>query len=316
MMDFSIFVGVDVCKDWLDIHVLPSGDAFRLANDSSGLAQLVKRLRRLKEGKVALGAEASGGYEKRLLDRLAEAGFTVFCLDPAAVRAYARAMGRRAKTDPIDAAMIAGLLAARADGLHPYQPRPDLDRLAQLVAYRDRLIAERTRLAADQARLDDPLLRRLTKRRLASLALAIRQLDDAIADRIRQSPDHKDLATRLGQIPGVGKTLLATLITHLPELGQITPKAIAALVGLAPFDRSSGNTVRKAHCSGGRPYVRRVLYMATLAAIRCKNPPLAGFYLRLVKAGKPPKLAIIATMRKFITILNAIARDGSTWSVP
>lgn len=316
MPDFSTYVGVDVSKSWLDVHLLPCGVAFRVTNDKSGWKDLLARLRRLPcpLKNIAIGAEASGGYEKPLLNHLAQTfGLTVFCLDPAGVRAYAKAMGRRAKTDPIDAAVIAGLLSARAASLQPYAVRPDLDRLTQLIAFREQLVAERTRLTGHSERLEEPMVRRLIRTRLAGLALTILQLDKAIAEQIASSPNLADLAQRLGQVPGVGKTLIATLLAHLPELGQINPKALAALVGVAPIDRQSGKLIRKAHCYGGRAQIRRVLYMATLAAVRCKNPPLKAFYERLRTAGKSFKQAIVATMRKFLTILNAISRNQSVW---
>lgn len=316
MPDFSIFVGVDVSKSWLDVHLLPSKTAFRISNDKAGWKDLLARLRRLScpLDQVALGAEASGGYEKPMLRYLAQAqGPIVFCLDPAGVRSYAKAMGRRAKTDPIDAAVIAGLLAARVASLQPYVARPDLDRLTQMIAFREQLVGERTRLTGEAGRIEEPLVGRLIRTRLASLALMIRQLDKTIAERIASSPDLGDLAKRLSAVPGVGKILLATLLAYLPELGHINPKALAALVGVAPFDRQSGKLSRKAHCQGGRAQIRRVLYMATLAAVRAKNPPLKTFYERLRNAGKPFKQAIVATMRKFLIILNAIARDQSSW---
>jgi transposase len=307
MTQERVLVGIDVAKARLDVHLRPCGEVFALGNHKAGWRALAQRLRKLDS--VAVGIEASGGYEKGLARHLVKTGIVVYVFDPAQLRAFARGLRRHAKTDPIDAAMIARCLEATIEDAIPYQPDPLAERLAALVAYRTKLVAESAALKGYRDTLQEPLVRRMVDGRRASLKLALARLDQAIAGLIAGTPGFARRFCLLVSVPGVGPVLASTLIALLPELGRIGAKAVAALVGVAPFNRQSGRTDRRGRCRGGRGAVRTVLYMATLSAIRCRNPAIAPFYDRLRRAGKPAKPAIVAAMRKLITILNAIARD-------
>ncbi len=303
-------VGIDVSKAKLDVVLADTGESVTVANTPAGLAELLRRLHRI--GPLAVGVEASGGYERGLIAHLHDAGHTVYLLDPAQVRAFARSMRQRAKTDRIDAAMIARYLQVARDRLTPAAPDPARTRLAQLVAYRRRLVAEAAALKSQQALVEEPVVRRMQAARLRSLAHAVLVLDKEIARRIAESRVLAQRARRLRQVRGVGPVLVATLVAELPELGTIGAKRIASLVGVAPHARQSGATDRGGRCAGGRKSVRDVLYMAALSAVSSKDPVLRPFYERLRTAGKPFKVAITAVMRKLITHLNAIVRKEET----
>ncbi|MGO4524398.1 IS110 family transposase, partial [Microvirga sp. 2MCAF35] len=296
--------GIDVSKDRLDVFVRDPSRHLRAANTQAGVAILAATL--IKAGVRRVGLEASGGYEQRAATQLSMAGLVVFVLDPAQVRAFARAMKTRAKTDPIDATMIAHYVAAAADRLLAFTPDPHRDRLSALTGLRRKLVAE---INEHKSRIDlalDPLVHTILSQRLAAIKADIARLEKAIDAQIAESPALKRRCDRLKATPGVGPVLATILLCDLPELGRITAKRIASLVGVAPHARQSGRITRAGLCSGGRAPVRRVLYMATLSAIKARMPHLFPFYQRLRAAGKPFKLAIVATMRKFITILNAI----------
>lgn len=299
--------GIDVSKQRLDVHIAPSGRRLSLANTGKGHAQLIARLRQLAVQRV--GLEASGGYERAVVRALSEAGLATHVLPPARVRALARAMGTLAKTDPIDAAMIARYLLVVPD-----QPahRPDRarERLDELASLRRQLIAERNKLASRLDIASEPLVRRILARLQQNVLGNIARLDAEIASHIRSTP-LKARYDILIAVPGVGPVLAATLLCDLPELGAANPKQLASLVGVAPHARQSGRTTRPGQCTGGRATVRNVLYMATLSALKAKVPALRPFYDRLRANGKPFKLAINATMRKFITILNAIVKQST-----
>jgi len=316
MAQDQVFVGVDVSKGTLDVHVHPGGTTGQFGNHKAGWRALCAWLRRLapgdRQGGIAL--EASGGYERAVARCLVEAGFRVHVLDPAQVRSFARGLRRHAKTDAIDAAMIARCLAATIDEAVPYRPDPHAERLAALVAFRARLVAEAAALRGYRDTVEEAMVRRMVAARIAGLKLAVARLDSEIAALIASTDRFAARARMLLSVPGVGPVLTATLIAQLPELGRIGAKAVAALVGVAPFNRQSGRTDRGGRCRGGRRAVRAVLYMATLSAIRAGNPPVAALYQRLRRAGKPAKPAIVAAMRKLITILNAVARDQKPWA--
>ncbi len=261
----------------------------------------------------AAGGEASGGYEKPAAGYLVKAGFLVYLLDPAQVRCFARGLRRYAKTDPIDARIIARCLEAGLAEAIPYRPDPLSERLACLVGFRARMVAEQSALAGYGDTVAEPVVRRMVAARRASLNLAIRRIEHDIARRIADTTTLRQRYQWLVSVPGVGPVLATTLIGLLPELGTIGAKAVAALVGVAPFNRQSGKRDRPGKCRGGRTYVRAVLYRATLSAIRARNPAIQPFYQRLRNAGKPAKPAIVAAMRKLITILNAILRTQTPW---
>jgi len=306
----EITVGIDVSKARLDVHVHPLGESFAVANDEAGVEALAGQLGQL-EGLVSIGLEASGRYERLALANLAAAGLPVIVLNPAQVRNYAAALGQKAKTDPIDARVIALFLAA----VQP-EPRPLPDaQTAELEALMTRrrqlvgmLVAERARRAAARpGRVRTSLARVVT-----TLEQELRDLDGDIDTTVRGTPVWRDKEDLLASVPGIGKTIARTLLAELPELGRLNPKQIAALAGLAPFTRQSGKWRGKSFISGGRAAVRAALFMGALVASRF-NPTLKAFRDRLVAAGKPKLVAIIATARKLLTILNAIIRDRKPW---
>ena len=300
------FVGIDVSKARVDVHVRPDGTAFFSATDAEGLAALVRRLTPLRPTLVVL--EASGGYEGVIAATLAEAGLPVAIVNPRQVRKFAGAIGRLAKTDAIDAAVIAHF----AQAVRPeVRPLPDdlAIRLAELMARRRQLVvminAEQQRLARARDRIAQSSFRAVLKRLEAERA----RIDKAIDKLIEASPLWCTQQDLLKSVPGIGDVVARTLIAELPELGRVDRHQIAALAGVAPINRDSGRYRGKRKIQGGRVEVRAPLYMACLVAIR-HNPVLKLFYRRLRDAGKPARLALVAAMRKLLTILNAMLRDG------
>lgn len=304
MACFLVFVGIDVSKDGLDVHLHPLGEDFRVANTAEGWEQLAGRL--ADRPHAVIGAEASGGYEKEALRFLAGAGFQTHCLDACRVRQFARAGGGRAKNDRLDAKAIARYLAAFT--LTPERFDAALDRLAETVAYRRQLVEERTRVANQNRLLGDRELVRLSRQRIARLDVLILRLDQRLAEAIANDPALRGKAAVLGSVKGVGPVLAATLLALMPELGALTRRAAAALVGLCPYDLDSGKFKGQRHIAGGRIHVRNALYMPTLVAIR-HEPALKAFYERISAGQKNKKPAVIAAMRKLIVILNARMRD-------
>ena len=302
-----IGVGIDVSKDRLDIAVRPSNESFSVGRNAAGLEQLIARLRQLSPRVVAL--EATGGFETVVAAALSAAGLPVAIVNPAQIRAFARAIGQRAKTDPIDARVIAHF--AEATNLEP-RPLPDEQTrlLADLVGRRRQIIemmgAERQR----EQRLSAPRLKKSIARLVKALEKELASLDTDIGDAVRGSPAWRAKEELLASVPGVGPVISHTLIADLPELGQIGGKQITALVGLAPFTRQSGKWRGKSFIGGGRTDVRAVLFMGALVA-KQHNPVLKAFFDRLIAAGKPKMVALIAVARKLLTILNAILRARS-----
>lgn len=307
----EITVGIDVSKARLDVHVHPLGESFAVGNDEAGVQALVERLGAL-EGIVSIGLEASGRYERLAVAQLAEVGLPVVVLNPAQVRHYAEAINLKAKTDAIDARLLALFVAATKP-----EPRPLADaqsrELAALLARRRQLVgmlaAERTRRQqASPGRVRTSLARVVT-----TLEDELRALDQDIDKMVRGTPVWRDRENLLASVPGVGKTIARTLLAELPELGSLSPKQIAALAGLAPYTRQSGQWRGKSFIGGGRTAVRTALFMGALVASR-HNPTLKAFRDRLVANGKPKLVALIATARKLLTILNAIVRDRKPWA--
>ncbi len=308
MIHERMFVGIDVSKARFDVRLHLSGERLTALNEPAAVKSLVRRLKQLKP--LAIGLEASGGYERALAKRLSAAGLKVYVVAPAAVRHFARAMKRAAKTDPIDAAMIARYLELTWEGLPTYAPDPRVEKLDALVTHRRRMAAELSMLKGQLDTIDEPTVCRMIRQRMASLRMGMLTLEKLIRQRVAESADLNARFETLTAVKGVGPILAATLIAELPELGRISAKAVASLVGVAPHARQSGATDRHGQCSGGRSQIRAVLYMAVLSAIKAKAPQIAPFYQRLREAGKPAKLAMTAAMRKLITILNAIVRDA------
>lgn len=305
----AVVVGIDVSKDRLDVCVLPFGDAFFVANDAAGVETLSGRLAGLSPRVVAL--EATGGFETLAAAQLFAAGLAVAVVNPAQVRAFAVALGQRAKTDPIDAAVIARFAAAA--GVEARPPAAAQGRLlADLVARRRQIVAM---IVAEEARLRHAGERQLKKsitRLLAALRRELEVLDGDLDDKVRASPAWRIKQDLLSSVPGVGKGIARTLIAELPELGSLDRRRIAALAGLAPFTRQSGRWRGKSFIGGGRASVRAALFIGALVASR-HNPALKAFRDKLVASGKPKILAIVATARKLLTILNAIIRDQKPW---
>lgn len=317
MTRFSIFVGIDVAKARLDVHCLPGGETFAVANDKSGRKALLTRLRQIARGSaIAVGFEASGGYEQKLGAALVKAGLACFRLDAAQVRSFARARRQRAKTDALDAALIAQALAALHEELPPFVPDPQRERLAAHLRLRERQIAMTVALKAQLETLEDTTLRRMVTRQIKTLEALVLTIEKAMREIILADAGMAGLYRRLLAAPGVGPILATTLIARLGELGRLSSRAVAAMAGLAPYDRQSGAGERARHCSGGRPHVRRALYMAALAIVRMKKPsPIKNAYQRLRNAGKPFKVAIVATMRKLIVALNAMVAQNAEWKI-
>jgi transposase len=303
------FVGIDVAKDHLDVHCLPQGDAFRLANDDAGVAELTRRLRGLAVALVVL--EATGGYEAPAAAALATAGLPVAVVNPAWVRDFARSKGRRAKTDPLDAA----LLAHYAQAMRPDpRPLPDAQQqeLTDLLARRRQLLAMRTAESNRLPTVSSARVRRNLQDHLRWLDRQLRSLEQDLGRAIQASPVWRQREELLQGTPGVGPVTARTLLAELPELGRLSRQQIAALAGLAPLNRDSGRRRGYRCIGGGRATVRCALYMAALTASRC-NPVIQKFHSRLRQAGKPAKVALVACAHKLLTILNAMARTGQPW---
>jgi len=302
------YVGIDVSKDRLDVHVRPSGDAFAVARDGEGLAALVARLQPLAPHLVAV--EATGGFEMTVAAALGAAALPLAVVNPAQVRHYAQALGRRAKTDRIDAEMIARF----AEAARP-EPRslPDeaMQTLSDLVTRRRQII---TMMVAERQRATrlPKRLKRSCERVVRVLEAELSALDQDIDTTVRGSPAWRAKEDLLASVPSVGDITARTLIADLPELGTLDRRKIAALVGVAPFTRQSGRWQGKAFIGGGRPNVRAALFVATMSAVR-HNPTIRAFRQRLLAKGKPKMVVMVACMRKLLTILNAILRDQKPW---
>jgi transposase len=310
MTDEKWNVGIDVSKAGLDVALLPSGEYWRFENTSKDIAKLIRQLRSLALDRIVV--EATGGYEAALVEALAEAGMPVCRVNPARVRRFAQGMNWLAKTDKIDAKVLARFVE-KAQPRSLELPSETEKRLAALVKRRQQVVEM---LVAEQNRLElaeSQVLASITGT-IQFLKNQLADLDAQIRDQIDQDPGLKQKQELLKSVPGVGKVLSATLISHMPELGSCDRKEIAALGGLAPYSHDSGRYRGRRMIRGGRPFVRKVLYMATVAAIRF-NPIIKAMYGRLVEAGKRVKVALVACMRKMLTILNAILRTHIPWQV-
>lgn len=308
-------VGIDVCKACLDIAHFPPSTVTTLANDPAGIHQLTQALLTDRPDLVVL--EATGGQERAAALALRGAGLPVVVVNPRRVREYARALGLHAKTDRLDAQVIARFAHAAADRLCPAAaPEPGREQLEGLLERRRQLIemltAEKNRRSRAPADL-----RHGIGEHIEWLQGRLQELEAQLERCVAQSPPFQADAVRLRSVPGVGPVLTATLLGEVPELGQLNRHQIAALVGVAPFSRDTAHPPKERrptgrHITGGRKHVRTVLYMATVSAVRC-NPALRTFYQRLRQAGKPAKVALTACMRKLLTLLNALLKHRSTW---
>jgi transposase len=304
----ACFVGIDVAKATLDVAVRPAGEAWSASNDDAGIAALVQRLRPLAPALIVL--EATGGFETAAVAALAAAGLRVVVANPRQVRDFARATGQLAKTDTLDAEV----LALFAERVRP-EPRPLPDAAVQAL---DALLTRRRQLlemlVAEQNRLGfaAAAVRRDITQHIHWLQRRLRDVDGDLEQAVRTSPVWRLKEDLLRSVPGVGPVVSRTLLGELPELGTLTHKQIAALVGVAPRARDSGTLRGKRIVWGGRASVRAALYMGAPVATRY-NPAIRAFYTRLRAAGKPAKVALVACMRKLLTILNAILRTGTPW---
>ncbi len=304
----ATYVGIDVSKDRLDVHVLPEGLAFAVTRDGKGLAELIERLQPL--GCTAVAVEATGGFETVVAAGLGGAGLPVVIVNPAQVRAFAKAMGKRAKTDPIDAAVIARFVESIRPQIRPL-PDTETRMLADLVARRRQIIdmigAERQRQKRASAHAAKSIARLLK-----ALEKELASVDQDIDGKVRTSPAWAATQDLLTSVPCVGDITARTMLAELPELGTLDRRQIAALVGLAPWTRQSGQWRGKSFIGGGRASVRSTLFVCAMVAARY-NPALRDFYQRLIGRGKAKKTALIAVARKLLTILNAIVRDQKPW---
>jgi transposase len=305
----SLYVGIDVAKAHVDVAVRPIDSQWRGPYTDEGVQELASRLQALKPTLVLL--EATGGLEMPLVATLATAHLPVVVVNPRQVRDFARATGKMAKTDSLDAQALAHF----AEAVHPIPralPDADAQALTALVARRHQVVSM---IVAEKSRLGRalPSVRSRIRSHIAWLEQELKDLDRDLQSKLHHSPLWREKENLLRSVPGVGPQLALSLLAYLPELGTLDRKRIAALVGVAPFNRDSGAFRGRRSVWGGRPRVRAALYMATLVASR-HNPAIRAFYERLVAAGKPKKVALTACMRKLLTILNAMLKHGTTWN--
>jgi transposase len=304
------FGGIDVSKDRLDVVILPEEQCSSVSNDPTGWAELVEQLRGFSIS--AIGIEASGGYERGVMRALLAAGMPVRHVNPFKLRQFAKASGVLAKNDPLDARMIAAFVA-----IMPTRPAlsrpPAVERLVEVLAVRRQLSAEKVAAENASRLLENAMLQRLSRRRIARLAADIDMLDERLVETVAADAALAHRYRMLTSMPGVGPVLACTLIALLPELGRMSRKQVAALVGVAPYAFESGKLKGKRCVWGGRAPVRHVLFMAAMSASNW-NPVLKRFHDRLKAAGKLPKVIIVAVMRKMITMLNAMVRDDVVWA--
>jgi transposase len=302
-------VGVDVSKDRLDVTVLQTGAEFQVGNDEAGWAELIERLEGYEV--KAIGLEPSGGYERGLAKALCKAGFPVRLVNPYRLRQFARALGRLAKNDRIDAGMIARFTAELPTREARHDPL--LEQMAELVVARRQLTEDKVRLGNQLEQVRDPVLRRMTHQRLQRTAAEIVLIDKRLAQIVASDPSLAAKDRLIQSFKGAGPVLSYTLLALVPEIGEADRRELAALVGVAPFDDDSGKRGGKRRIWGGRAEVRNVAYMAALTAAR-SNPTLMAFRQRLIANGKTPKVIIIAVARKMLGIITAMLRNGQEWN--
>jgi len=310
----KVHVGIDVSKARLDVAMLPSGETFAVTNDEDGIQTLLEKLLQEAAGPTLVVLEATGGLQRPLVAALFASRIASAVVNPRQSRDFAKAIGRLAKTDRIDALVLARFAeAVRPEPKAP--PKTEALEFQAIVARRRQLIqmmtAEKNRLGAATSRKVRSRLEAHIRWLEKELARIDQDLDEAIAD----SPTFKESETLLRSVPGVGPVLCRTLLAELPELGSLSPRELSALLGVAPINRDSGTLRGRRSVWGGRARVREALYMAALVATRY-NPAIKEFYGRLVASGKPKKVALVACMRKLLTILNAMIRERTPWRFP
>jgi transposase len=308
-MEAEVGVGIDVSKACLDVALGSQGELFSVANDCDGIRIIIQGLSKLSVARVVV--EATGGLESAVVAELGLAGLPVVVVNPRQVRDFARAIGQLAKTDSLDARVLALFGERIRPALRPLATEQERELKALVVRRRqvlEMIVAERNRVAGAPK-----VVQRQLRSHIDWLLKQLHRLDHDLDQALRTSPLWREQEDLLKSVPGVGPVLCATLLSALPELGRLNRKQIAALVGVAPLARDSGTLRGHRMVWGGRGSVRAVLYMSTLVAVR-HNPVLSAFYLRLRNAGKPPKVALVAAMHKLLTILNAILKNRTLWS--
>jgi transposase len=303
------YVGIDVCESWLDVHILPAAKSFRVANTAQGHRQLKRRLKPHEAALIAI--EATGKWHRPLHRSLYASGYQVAVVNPLRARLFAEAIGLLAKTDRLDARMLALFAANLAPPARPPAPAA-IEELKELVQARNSAVGERTALKNQLASAETAFLRRQLKRRISRIATDIRALEREIRGRVGAEESLARRYAILLSIPGVGPVVAATLLARLDELGRVTAKQIAMLAGLAPVADDSGKRQGERVIRCGRTAARCVLYLAALTATR-SNPALKAFYARLIAAGKAPKVVLAAVARKLLVLANALIAQNRLW---
>ena len=311
MAQIAPSVGIDVCEDRLDVALYPGDERRSFSNDAADWRDLCRWLRPM--GVRAIGVEASGGYERGMIEALLDAGLPVRSVNPWRLRQFAKAAGVLAKNDRLDATVIAWFVATLP--CRPVQRDRDREHLAELVAARRQLVALKQALGNQLVHVRDRELRRLHMRRLRQIETDVLRLESRMVAAIAAVPMMAARYALLCSMPGVGPVLAATLLARLPELGSIGHRQIGSLVGVVPYVWDSGKLKGLRRIFGGRADVRGVLYMAARSGAQ-HNPVLKALYERLLKAGKPPMVAIVAVLRKMLVSLNAMVRDNQPWQRP
>jgi transposase len=303
------FVGIDVAKDELVVHVLPTNQQLTVVNSLKGIKDLIKLFKEIQPKQIVF--EATGGLERELLTHLAANEFVVVCVNPRQARDLAKGLGELAKTDAVDAKIL-----ARIASLQCLTPRPvptrETREMNDLVMRRQQLVGMRTEEKNRLQQTNQKTIVKSIEKIIAAIEKQIKDIDDRIAKMIDDNPDWSEKDKILQSVPGVGAKTSQMLISALPELGELNRQEIAALVGVAPFCDDSGTKSGQRHIKGGRANVRSALYMATFTAVRC-NPTFKEFFDRLIEKGKKYKVALVAAMRKLIVTLNTMIKTNTTW---
>jgi transposase len=312
MQGIEEWVGIDVCKRWLDVHLRPQNQSFRVSNDEGGIQELLTQLS-LPEAVGRIVLESTGGYERQVALVLSKLTYPVVVINARQARNFAKAANQLAKTDRVDAAILAWFGEAMKPSIRSFASEAQSE-LQDLVTRRRQLVdiltAEQNRLSGLRGGAQADV-----EAHLDWLRERMKQLDEQIEQQIRQCDSWQAKQTQLKSVPGVGKVVAATLVALLPELGQLSTQKISTLVGVAPLNRDSGQMQGKRTIFGGRAAVRQMVYMATLVGVR-HNPVIRVFYDRLLAKGKPTKVALVACMHKLLTILNAMIKNGTDWQIP
>ena len=304
-----VYVGIDVCKDRLDVYLHPAGLSLPVANDRDGLKRLKRELARHPAALVVM--EATAKYHRLAHRQLSQAGFAVAVVNPLRARLFAEATGTLAKTDRIDARMLAIMGQALDPQARPPAPA-EIEALQELVRARSAAIQDLTALRNRRTAAHMPFLKTELRRQIGSLERSIARIAAEIERRIDAEPTLARRYLVLQSIPGIGPAVAAVLLADLAEIGTLSAKAATLLTGLAPIACDTGDTSGQRHIKGGRKTVRNALYMAALAAVRV-NPPLKAFYQRLRDEGKKPKVALTAVMRKLVILANTLIKEDRNW---